>query len=118
MIKSPLKVRCPTCKGTGVIKGEDGILCYGCLGKGWIKRGLLEHMYFPAPNQKTVFGVVMISTLLIGLMMASQAKFKFLLIVLYLYLWGSFAFVFAKIASFAGWVKSGLTGKKALESIE
>lgn len=113
---SALKAKCPTCNGAGIIESEDGLFCYSCLGKGWVKRGVVEHVCYPAANRRTVFGFVMISTLLIGLLMASQAKFKCLVMVFYVYLYGTFAFAIGKLLSFGGWVKSGVSRKKPTDS--
>lgn len=65
-------------------------------------------MCFPAPNRKTAFGFLMIAIVLIGLLIASQAKFKFVLMIIYFYIYGGFAFLIGKISSLATWMKTSI----------
>lgn len=83
------------------------------MGEGVINKSILEQLCYPVSNQRAVFGLLMITTLLIGLMLSGQAKLKVIFFVLYVYLWGSFAFAGAKILAFFSWVKSGFVGKAA-----
>ena len=89
-----MKEICASCLGSGFKGGIGPGECTECNGSGFLlnANSLLERKVDP------ILVAVLGTSLIVALLMASQAKFRFLIFIIAVYMWGGLTFIILKIA--------------------
>jgi hypothetical protein len=89
-----LKEICASCLGSGFEGGIGPGECTVCNGSGFLlnTNRLLQRKVDP------ILIAVLGTSLIVALLMASQAKFRFLLFIIAVYMWGGLTYIILKIA--------------------
>ena len=89
-----MKEICASCLGSGFKGGIGPGECTECNGSGFLlnTNRLLQRKVDP------ILIAVLGTSLIVALLMASQAKFRFLIFIMAVYMWGGLTYIILKIA--------------------